>query len=160
MPISAQLADLRARLETAGLIVVEEPEHLNVRLPFFCSVRVYSDAARLRFESYFGVAGRVKSTVAKLGGLTLLALASARYGMAYGGIVALLALVAGIYDSIRWQITEHAITRISIIATLAAMDAPSPRQLAGYGTSQVLRSGDSPATTPAERVFVRERRDD
>ena len=160
MPISAQLADLRARLEAAGMIVVEEPEHLNVRLPFFCSVRVYADAERLRFDSYFGVAGRVKSTVMKLGGLTVLALALARYGVAYAGVVALLVLVAGIYDSIRWQITEHAITRISMIAALAAAEASSPRQVAGYGTSQILRAADSATATPGERVFVRERRDD
>jgi hypothetical protein len=160
MAISVRLAELRSRLEAAGMIVVEEPDHINVRLPFFCSVRVYSDAERLRFDSYFGVLSRVKSTTMKLGGLTVLAMASGHYGVGYAGIVALLAVIAGIYDSIRWQITEHAITRVSMIAALAAMEVPSARRLAGYGTSQTLRPGDDVATTSGERVFVRERRDD
>jgi len=142
------------------MIVVEEPDHLNVRLPFFCSVRVYSDADRLRFESYFGVLSRVRSTSMKLGGLTVLAIASARYGIVYAGAVALLGVIAGVYDSIRWQVTEHAITRVTMIAALAAMEVPSGRRMAGYGTSQTLRSGDETSATPGERVFVRERRDD
>ena len=141
------------------MIVVEEPDHLNVRLPFFCSVRVYSDGERLRFESYFGVATRVKSTTLKLGATTALAVASARVGLGYAGIVALLAVIAGIYDSIRWQLTEHAVTRITTISAFAAMEMASARRVAGM-PSQVLRSGEMPQTTPADRLYVRERRDD
>jgi hypothetical protein len=160
MSISPRLAELRSRLEVAGMIVVEEPDHINVRLPFFCSARVYSDAERLRFESYFGLFSRVKSTSMKLGGFTVLAIASGHYGLGYAGIVALLAVVGGIYDSIRWQVTEHAITRVTTIAALAALEVPSARRMAGYGTSQTLRSGDDATLTTGERVFVREKRDD
>jgi len=160
MPIPAQLVDLRPRLEAVGMIVVEEPDHLNVRLPFFCSVRVYSDGDRLRFESYFGVAARVKSTVLKLGATTALAIASARFGVGYAGIVGLLAIIAGIYDSIRWQLTEHAVTRITTIGALAALELSSPRRVAGTTSSQLLRSGEISHGTPADRVYVRERRDD
>jgi hypothetical protein len=160
MPISAQLADLRPRLQSVGMIVVEEPDCLSVRLPFFCSVRVYSDGERLRFDTFFGVVPRARSTMLKLGGISLLAVASAHYGIGYAGGVALLAVISAIYDSIRWQVTEHAITRVTTIAALAAIDVSSPRQLAGYGASQMLRSADSAGATAAERVFVRERRDD
>jgi hypothetical protein len=159
MPLPTQLIDLRLRLESVGMIIVEEPDHLNVRLPFFCSVRVYSDGDHLRFESYFGVVGRVKSTVLKLGATTVLAFASAHYGIGYAGALALLAVVAGIYDSIRWQVTEHAITRISTIASLVAVaDMPGRRPVAS-GSSHILRSTES-STIPADRVFVRDRRDD
>lgn len=141
------------------MVVVEEPDHLNVRLPFFCSVRVYSDGDRLRFESYFGVVTRVKSTTLKLGVGTILAVASARYGIGFAGVFALIAIVAGIYDSIRWQVTEHAITRITTISALAAMETSPARRLAGMASSQLLRSGDMPQSA-ADRVYVRERRDD
>jgi hypothetical protein len=160
MPLSAQLVDLRARLEASGMIVVEEPDHLNVRLPFFCSVRVYANGERLRFESYFGVITRVKSTTTKIGGMTVLAIALARYGMGYAGVLALLAVMAGIYDGIRWQITEHAITRVTMIAALAAMELSPAHRMAGPSASLGLRPGENPAITLAERVFVRERRDD
>ena len=160
MPIPAQLVDLRARLEAAGMIVVEEPDHLNVRLPFFCSVRVYSDGERLRFESYFGVATRVKSTTLKLGATTVLAVASARVGLGYAGIVALLAVIAGIYDSIRWQLTEHAVTRITTLSALASMEMSSIRRATGQSANQLLRSGEMLPGTSGERVYVRERRDD
>ncbi len=159
MPIPAQLVELRSRLEAAGMIVVEEPDHLAARLPFFCSVRVYSDGDRLRFDSFFGVMARVRSTTLKLGGLTMLALASSHYGVGYAGIVALLAIIAGIYDSIRWQITEHAITRITTLAAVGAFESPSSR-MAGTGTSQVLRSGANPVAPPTDRIYVREQRDD
>jgi hypothetical protein len=160
MSIPAQLVDLRPRLEAAGMIVVEEPDHLNVRLPFFCSVRVYSDGERLRFESYFGVATRVKSTTLKLGATTVLAVASARLGVGYAGIVALLAIIAGIYDSIRWQLTEHAVTRITTISALAALETSPARRVTGQTASQLLRSGELPPGSPADRIYVRERRDD
>jgi hypothetical protein len=159
MPIPAQLVELRSRLEAAGMIVVEEPNHLTARLPFFCSVRVYSESDRLRFDSFFGVMSRVRSTTLKLGGLSMLAIASSRYGVGYAGIVALLAIIAGIYDSIRWQVTEHAITRITTLAAVGAFESPSSRMV-GTGTSQVLRSGANPAAPPAEHVYVREQRDD
>src|ERR1700753_4073526 len=137
MPLSAQLAQLRQRLETAGLVVVEEPDHLNVRLPFLCRVRVYSDGERLRCESYFGVAPRVRATVLKVGGLTVLAIGAAHFGMGYAGIVALLALISGIYDSIRWQITEHAITRIAMINALAVTIDAAGQPLIGYGSGPI-----------------------
>ncbi len=159
MPIPAYLVDLRLRLEAAGMIVVEEPDHLNVRLPFFCSVRVYSNGERLRFESYFGVVTRVKSTTLKLGATSVLAVASAHYGIAYAGGIALLAVISGIYDSIRWQLTEHAVTRITMIDALGTVAPSSPRR-AMVGTSQILRSGDNPTVMPGERVSVRDRRDD
>jgi len=159
MPIPAQLIELRSRLESAGMVVVEEPDHLNVRLPFFCSVRVYPDGERLRFDSFFGVLSRVRSTTLKLGGTTVLAAASAQYGLGYAGLAALAAVVAGIYDSIRWQITEHAITRITTVSAFAALD-PNSIRMVNQGTSQVLRSGAEPSVPLADRVLVRERRDD
>jgi hypothetical protein len=159
MPIPLQLAELRPRLEAVGMIVVEEPDHLNVRLPFFSSVRVYSDGTRLRFESYFGVAARVKSTTLKLGGITVLAMLASRYGLAYAGVFALLAIVSGVYDSIRWQITESAITRVMMIAAMSSALEPSARPMLCYGTAQTLRSSAG-VPTADDRVSVRERRDD
>ena len=41
MPLLAELVELRQRLQEIGMVVVEEPDHLNVRLPYFCSVRIY-----------------------------------------------------------------------------------------------------------------------
>jgi len=121
---------------------------------------VYSDGERLRFESYFGVATRVKSTTLKIGATTVLAVASARLGLGYAGIVALLAIVAGIYDSIRWQLTEHAVTRITTISALAAMETLPARRMTGQTSSQLLRSGEASQGGTADRVHVRERRDD
>ena len=72
---------------------------------------------------------------------------------------AILAIIAGIYDSIRWQITEHAITRITTLAAFGAFDSPSSRMV-GTGVSQVLRSGANAAAPATDRISVRERRDD
>jgi hypothetical protein len=160
MPIPAQLVELRSRLEMAGMVVVEEPDHLNVRLPFFCSVRVHSDGSRLRFESYFGVVSRVRSTTLKLGGASLVAIAAARYGATFAGIAAFLAVIAGIYDGIRWQLTEHAITRITTLNALLMMETSTSALAPGYGSSAVLRSGTAAAAPVADRIFVKERRDD
>ncbi|HEY4303119.1 MAG TPA: hypothetical protein VGM82_01525 [Gemmatimonadaceae bacterium] len=160
MPISAHLVQLRLRLEATGMVVVEEPDYLTIRLPFLCSVRVYFDGERLRFDSYFGILARVKSTALKMGGMTLLAIAAPRYGLAYAGVVALLALVAGIYDSIRWQITEHAITRVSMINALAATIDSAGQPLLGYGSGPIAGTTRNSISTADDRVAVRERRDD
>jgi hypothetical protein len=161
MPIPTHLAELRLRLEAVGMVVVEEPDHLTIRLPFLCSVRVYGDAERLRMEGHFGVYSRVRSTMLKLGGLTTLAVALGRLGLAYAGVVALLALIAGIYDSIRWQITEHAITRISTIATITTLATASPGSLMlGFDPDRTLRPAANTAVPNADRAFTREHRDD
>lgn len=142
------------------MVVVEEPDHLNVRLPFFCSVRVYADGGRLRFESYFGIVSRVRSTTLKLGGITMAAIIAARYGATSAGIAAFVAVIAGIYDSIRWQVTEHAITRIVTLNAFAAMEPSTAALAPGYGSTAALRSGSSAAAPVVDRVFVKERRDD
>jgi hypothetical protein len=160
MPLSAQLVELRPRLQAAGMIVVEEPDYLSVRLPFFCSVRVYSDGDHLRFEGYFGIVGRVRSTTMKFGGISALAVASTHFGIGYAGVVGLLAVMSGIFDSIRWQVTEHAITRISMIEALAASVEASARQLPGYATGAMLGAARGGIATSDERTPIRERRHD
>ena len=67
--------------------------------------------------------------------------------------------MSGVYDSIRWQITESAVTRISMIAALSSAVDPSARPTLGYGTGQTLRSSTG-IPTADDRVSVRERRDD
>lgn len=117
--ISPDLVELRARLEDAGVVVVQEPDYLTIRLPFFCSVRVKSNEGRLHLEGFFGLYGRVRSTTLKLIGMAAVAFVAARYGMPYMASMAVLSLMVGFYETIRWILTEHAITRVSTIRSLS-----------------------------------------
>lgn len=118
MPVPIELIELRARLETAGMVVVQEPDHITVRLPFFCSVHVHFEDGRLRTEAFFGVVPRVRSTMFRLGAATLLTLGLARAGLAYFAGMAVFTVMVGIYDVIRWTLTEQTITRIQLLSQL------------------------------------------
>jgi hypothetical protein len=128
MPISVELVELRARLEEVGMVVVQEPDYLTVRLPYFCSVRIHSDQRRLRFEPYVGMVPRTRATIFKLALLSAVTLTAARIaGPLALGIIGV-AILVSLYDIVRVTITENVITRASLVY------AQMPRaERAGHG---------------------------
>ena len=135
--IAPELVALRARLDAVGVVVVQEPEYLTIRLPFFCSVRVTFVDGRLRFEGFFGPASRVKSSTIRLTIIALIAASLAKFGPAYAGTMAVIAVLAAIYDVLRWMITEQAITRATIVAATQPLPGVTPGSLGEGNPSSV-----------------------
>ena len=127
MTLPPQLVELRGRMREIGMVVVEEPDHLNVRLPYFCSVRVYLIDGCLRFEAFFGLVPRTRSTMGKLGAFTGFTVAALRAGVPYALGVGIIGVMLGIYDVIRTIATENVITRVGIVyAQLLDGERPQP----------------------------------
>lgn len=144
------------------MVVVEEPDHLNVRLPYFCSVRIHLADGCLRFEPFFGVVPRTRSTMAKLFVFTTFTAAAFKAGMPYALGVGIIGIMMGIYDVIRTIATENVISRASSVYTQLLH---GERPLAAFGESTVTRAleaGSMPSSTlptPAMREELRSRRD-
>ncbi len=158
MPISPELLELRGRLEEVGMVVVEEPNHLTVRLPYFCSVRVFYDNGRLRFAPFLGMLPRTRATLTKLGLFGAVGLASIRVGTPYTVGIVIIAMMFGIYDVFRVTITEHVITRASMIYSQmrrgSSDSATRARELSGGDNTPrpVLTSGDQMRDRELPRV--------
>lgn len=129
--IARELIELRARLESAGMIVVQDPDHLTVRLPFFCSVRVYFVGGRLRFDPYFGMVPRVRATAIKFAALGGMAVSVMKLGTNYVVGMSVLLILAGVYDLVRWLITEQTITRTVLLDAMTGR--PSAPATLGEG---------------------------
>jgi hypothetical protein len=170
MSIPVELVELRWRLESAGVVVVEEPDHLTIRLPFFCSVRVYSDEGRLRVESFFGLVARTRATVMKFGAMALFAAAAIRFGTTYSIGVAIIAVLVAAYEGIRWLITEQATSKAQLIWALSHPERSEGPGLVGdysqraqvpsltpFGTEPFGRDDFSPrATRQRDRLGQRD----
>jgi hypothetical protein len=144
MPIPVELLELRGRLEEVGMVVVEEPEHLVVRLPYLCSVRIFADNGRLRFAPYLGLQPRTRATLIKLVGFGAVALLSTRLGESYavGALVA--GVLFGVYDIFRVMLTENVITRASLIYSQMRHGAASVGAAAiGAQRASALNAGNA-----------------
>lgn len=117
MAIPVELRQLRERLQDIGMVVVEEPEWLVVRLPYFCSVRIHFVEGHLRFEPHLGMLPRTRATMTKLLGFTFLTVAAMARGLPLQAPIALatIGIMASIYDAIRVVVTEGVITRASAV---------------------------------------------
>jgi hypothetical protein len=122
MSIDPALVDLRARLESGGMIVVQEPEYLSVRLPYFCSVQIRCERGRLRCDPFFGVVPRTRATLLKLIGTTSVAVSTVlTMGLAPLPVaLGFLVVASAAYDVIRTILTENVITRVQTIWALNA----------------------------------------
>lgn len=153
MTIPVELFELRSRLEEVGMVVVEEPNHLTIRLPYFCSVRVYLENGRLRFDPYFGLMARTRSTLIKVIGVGFAAVLSGIYGGPYTIPIIAFGLMAGFYDVIRVIVTENVISRAGAIYS---QFLHAPRSDAGGASTlgavrpRELNAGDTASRTPDE----------
>ena len=138
------------------MVVVEEPDHLTVRLPYFCSVHIYLVDGCLRFEPYFGFVPRTRSTVGKLFVFTSFTVAAFKAGVPYALGVAIIGIMLGIYDVIRTIATENVISRTAMVyAQLLHGERPST-------PTRVLERGSMPMSVspaPTTRDELRIRRD-
>lgn len=134
------------------MVVVEEPDHLNVRLPYFCSVRIYLTDGCLRFEPFFGLVPRTRSTMGKLVVFTSFTAAAFRAGVPYALGVAVVGIMLGIYDIIRTIATENVITRAGAVYT-QLLHGDRARPTIGESTAtRELGPGSVPVTTPSTRA--------
>jgi hypothetical protein len=148
MPPVPELIELRHRLEEIGMVVVEEPDHLNVRLPYFCSVRIYLVDGCLRFEPFFGFIPRTRSTMGKLFVFTSFTAAAFRAGVPYALGVGIIGIMLGIYDVIRTIATENVISRAGIVFTQLRHGERSRPTFSASTATRALESGSMPSSTP------------
>lgn len=137
--IANELLDLRARLESAGMVVVQDPDHLTVRLPYFCSVRVYFVDGHLKFDPYFGMVPRVRATAIKGAAMFGLSVSVMKLGTSYLVGMLVLLILAGVYDIVRWLITEQTITRTVMLDAIAGRVAET--RMVGQGVPWDRASG-------------------
>jgi hypothetical protein len=162
-----ELVDLQRRLDRTGVVAVEHPDHLCVRLPLLCSVRVRYDGARLTTEPRRGAVERTRATALKLGGgavafgALLVTVGVDAPTLAAGFFVGL----AAAYDVLRYVLTESAVTRVQALWAARQAGPESAEAAAGaalpgrVGARSVRELGvpTPPAGAPAAaRVPVRE----
>lgn len=145
------------------MIVVEEPDHLTVRLPYFCSVRIYLVDGCLRFEPFFGLVPRTRSTMTKLVMFTGFTLVAFKGGVPWALGIAMIGIMSSIYDVIRLSVTENVISRASLIyaqlvyGAVGPGSAPAPS--ISSASTRALDSGSTPTVHSPARDELRVRRD-
>jgi hypothetical protein len=152
MPLDPPLLELRARLEESGMVVVQEPDYLTVRLPYFCSVRVRYADGRLRCEPRFGAVARTRATLFKMFGTwALAASALATYGVTPLPILlGVLVAVSSGYDVLRTIVTENIVTRVTFIWSMmrhgndTLLSAPMPEAAFRERTASEIRQRTNP----------------
>jgi hypothetical protein len=138
------LKRLANRLERVGLVTAPFRDHVEVRLPLFGHVRVRVLNGRLQCEPYTGSAPRTRATVlffALFG--AILVTAFARHGITPDTIgTGFLSVLAFALETIRYVLTESAITRIQAVVLAepglldeeAAALSPGGRPALGTGS--------------------------
>ena len=152
MSLHPELADLQHRLDRLGVVAVEHPDHLCVRLPLLCSVRVRYDGARMTCEPRFGALERTRATAVTIGGGAL----GAATFLAFAGLTpatvaaGFLVGLAGAYDVMRYVLTESTVTRVQTLwAARHAGVAAAPAAPERLGARSVRELG---VPTPAAGV--------
>ena len=118
MPLHPALLALQRRLQQIGTVAVDNPDHLEIRLPLFCTVRVSYDGNRMRLEPYFGATKRGNSTMITTAlvavGIPAIFLTAGATPFTFS--LAFLALGSRIYEVTRYVLTEATITRVQLLA--------------------------------------------
>ena len=132
MSLHPELVTFQRRLETTGVVVAVHADHLCVRLPLLASVRVRYDGARLAFDPRFGTSSRTMATASALLGSTaaVAVLVFSGVGLPIVVGVGVLAVLGSAYDTMRYVVTESAITRVALLWA----GRPSIDSVAALGT--------------------------
>ena len=141
MSLHPELVELQRRLEGLGVVAVEHPDHLCVRLPLICSVRVRYDGARLTTEPRFGALGRTRATAVLMGGgaTAVGTLLSTRGVTPTTLAVGLLVGLAASYEVMRYVLTESTVTRVQTLwlARHADAAAAAPARVGARGVREL-----------------------
>jgi len=153
VPLHPDLVELQHRLRRLGVVAVEHPDHVCVRLPLLSSVRVRYDGERLACEPRFGALGRTAATVVTVGGgglgaATFLALAGITPATLAGGF---LVGLAGIYEVMRYVLTESAVTRVQALWEARPASGATPARVAHGGARELGAPSPAAATVPVGR---------
>jgi hypothetical protein len=140
-PLHPELLRFGRQLEAVGMVATVHADHLCVRLPLLASVRVRYDGARLTLEPRFGAASRTMATLSTFGSVSALIVGMTAAGIAVPALVAVgsLGALAGIYDVIRFVVTDGAITRVTTLWSLPS--APASRDVLTSGPAVPLETG-------------------
>ena len=153
MPLHPELARFQRRLESSGAIVAAHADHLCVRLPLLISLRVRYDGERLAFDPRFGAVSRGTATIGIFGVMNaaVVGVALAGVGLPAMVLVGTIGLFGTVYETLRYVVTEAAITRVSLLWG-TRHDTPAPAAL-GVGRAEPMHA---PATADPVRVRVRD----
>jgi hypothetical protein len=124
-PLHPELLRFGRQLEAVGMVAATHADHLCVRLPLLASVRVRYDGARLTLEPRFGAVSRTTAAVSTFGSVSALIVGMTVAGIAVPALVAVgsLGALAGLYDVIRFVVTEGAVTRVTALWSLPSAAA-------------------------------------
>lgn len=147
MSLHPELIDFQRRLEAVGVIAAVHADHVCVRLPLLTSVRVRYDGARLAFEPRFGAASRVVATMATYFAASgaVLALAVTGTALPYVVSIGVLGTLAGVYDAMRYVVTESAVTRVALLWSAFRGTEPATGAL-GSGPARTVHPGGAGET--------------
>jgi len=135
--VHQDLVSFQRRLEAAGVVAAVHADHLCVRPPLLSSVRVRYDGARLTFDPRSGAVSRTLGTATVVLASIVAVAAVIAWGVALPTVVGVgvLAALSGVFDVMRYVVTESAITRVSLL-------------WAGRGPAAVGALGEGPAQSP------------
>lgn len=152
MVLHPELVAFQGRLEEIGEVAALHSDHLCVRLPLLCAVRVRYDGSRLRCEPRFGATSRTAATAmsfaaaaAAVGGLLLADVAMP--ALITGGLLVVLATA---YNVMRYVISEAAVTRVSLLWGTRLTIAASAAVDRTHGQTRPLAPGDAPSALAAQ----------
>jgi hypothetical protein len=151
------LKRLANRLERLGMVTAPFADHVAVRLPLLCHVRVRIEQGRLRCEPYTGAVQRTRGTVLLLLMFGLLLVSGfRREGVSAESMtMGFLAVLAFAWETFRYVLTESCITRVQalVLAEPWLLDE-EPAALAA-GSRPALGTG-----SPAAAVIRQPARDE
>src|SRR3954468_5632881 len=112
-----ELLAFQARLEAGGLVVARHADHICVRLPLLCSVRVRYDGERIVYEPRIGAVSRTAATVSTFGIATAAVVGFAATAAALPTVVTVgtLGVLAVGYDVLRYLVIEGAMNRATLL---------------------------------------------
>jgi hypothetical protein len=141
MALHPELVRFQHRLEGAGTVVAAHGDHLCVRLPLLISLRVRYDGERLAFDPRFGAASRTIATMATLGAVNVAVVGSVVAGLALPTLVGVctVGVLAAVYETLRYVVTESAITRVALLWGTRAGAEAAASPLVGAGPAQPVR---------------------
>jgi len=146
MPDST-LKRLAARLERLGMVTAPFHDHVAVRLPLLCHVRVRVEHGRLRCDPYTGAVGRTRGTALVFVIFTLILSSTfGRDGITAEALtIGFMAVLAVAWETIRYVLTESCITRVQalVLAEPGLLDDDPPLP---SGSRPALGTGTAPAT--------------
>ncbi len=114
--------------QRSGHVVVPHGDHICVRLPLLASVHVRYEGGGLRFRAKFGIMERSRALLSTFAIGTTAVMVAAATDASTSAVVAVSAgaVLAALYDTCRFVLTENCITRLQVLWASGRAAPPVP----------------------------------